>query len=87
MSRGYRYLRPFVSSPNSHATYMNVGLDATMAKFDGYSQLNDEEDDFDRHDWVAEVQNMDPVQRYNLMLSPFNWRVDLNDKSKRKKWT
>ena len=70
-----------------NATYMNLDLDKAMAKFDNFSQLVGEEDDFDRYDWVAEVQNMDPVQRYNLMLSPFHWRVDLSDKSKRKKWT
>ena len=61
-------------------------LDAPMAKFDKYEQLPvGEEDDFNNHDWKAEIENMDKVQQFNLWISPLNWVVDLKTKAK-KKW-
>ena len=69
-----------------NATYMTLDLDAPMAKFDNYEQLPfGEEDDFNRHNWKQQIENMDKVQHYNLWMSPLNWVVDLKTKEK-KKW-
>ena len=64
---------------------MTLDLDAPMAKFDNYEQLPvGEEDDFNRHNWKQEIENMDKVQHYNLWMSPLNWVVDLKTKEKKK---
>ena len=64
-----------------NATYMTTDLDEAMSKFDSYTGLSleskalqpDGKDDFDRHDWEAEIQAMPKHQRLNLAISPFNW--------------
>ena len=68
-----------------NATYMTLDEDEAMAKFDGYTQLVDQEDDFDRHDWASEVANKTKLELENFARSSFNWLVDLDTKEK-KKW-
>ena len=69
-----------------NSTYMNLDRDEAMSKFDNYAQFPyGEEDDFDKHDWEAELESMNPIQKFNLWLSPLNWVVDLETKT-RKTW-
>ena len=67
-----------------NATYMNLDIDAPMAKFDNFEQLPvGEEDDFNRHDLKEEIKNMDEVYRFNLEISPFILVTDIKTKEKK----